>query len=112
MVHSEHHSLPSNSLRVSNVTNTILVLYLSLVLLTLLHFQRWNAKSWTVEHQVSSGSDGALSALAVSDNGNYVATGAMFEGIVEVYIAFSLQKIKRVEKSHSTFITGWLNHFC
>jgi len=68
--------------------------------------QRWNAKSWTVEHQVSSGSDGALSALAVSDNGNYVATGAMFEGIVEVYIAFSLQKIKRVEKSHSTFITG------
>ena len=59
---------------------------------------------------MSSGSDGALSALAVSDNGNYVATGAMFEGIVEVYIAFSLQKIKRVEKSHSTFITGWLAH--
>ena len=50
--------------------------------------------------------DGALSALAVSDNGNFVATGSMFDGTVEVYVAFSLAKVKRVEKSHSTFITG------
>jgi len=68
------------------------------------YLQRWNAKSWTVEQQVSA--DGALSALAVSDNGNFVATGSMFDGTVEVYVAFSLAKIKRVEKSHSTFITG------
>ena len=50
--------------------------------------------------------DGALSALAVSDNGNFVATGSMFDGTVEVFIAFSLVKVKRVDKSHSTFITG------
>lgn len=68
------------------------------------YLQRWNAKSWTVEQQVSA--DGALSALAVSDNGNFVATGSMFDGTVEVYVAFSLAKVKRVDKSHSTFITG------
>jgi len=68
------------------------------------YLQRWNAKSWTVEQQVSA--DGALSALAVSDNGHFVATGSMFDGTVEVYIAFSLVKVKRVDKSHSTFITG------
>jgi len=68
------------------------------------YLQRWNAKSWTVEQQVSV--DGALSALAVSDNGNFVATGSMFDGTVEIFITFSLAKIKRVEKSHSTFITG------
>merc|ERR1711994_573948 len=49
---------------------------------------------------------GSLSALAVSDNGNFVATGSMFDGTVEIYTAFNLAKIKRVEKSHGTFITG------
>ena len=33
---------------------------------------------------------GALSALAVSDNGNFVATGSMFDGTIEIYIAFNL----------------------
>jgi hypothetical protein len=31
-----------------------------------------------------------LSALAVSDNGNFVATGSMFDGTIEIYIAFNL----------------------
>ena len=35
-------------------------------------------------------SQGSLSALAVSDNGNFVATGSMFDGTVEIYIAFNL----------------------
>lgn len=33
---------------------------------------------------------GALSALAVSDNGNFVATGSMFDGTIEIYIAYNL----------------------
>ena len=36
-------------------------------------------------------SQGSLSALAVSDNGNFVATGSMFDGTVEIYIAFNLK---------------------
>ena len=35
--------------------------------------------------------EGSLSALAVSDNGHFVATGSMFDGTVEIYIAFNLQ---------------------
>jgi hypothetical protein len=35
--------------------------------------------------------EGCLSALAVSDNGNFVATGTMFDGTVEIYIAFNLK---------------------
>ena len=33
---------------------------------------------------------GSLSALAVSDNGNFVATGSMFDGTVEIFIAYNL----------------------
>ena len=36
-------------------------------------------------------SEGSLSALAVSDNGNFIATGSMFDGTVEIYIAFNLK---------------------
>jgi len=68
------------------------------------YLQRWSSKAYTVEGQVEH--EGALSALAVSDNGHFVATGSMFDGTVQIYIAFNLQCIKRVEKSHSTFITG------
>jgi len=68
------------------------------------YLHRWNSKSFTIEQGVPV--TGSLSALAVSDNGNFVATGSMFDGTVEIYTAFNLAKIKRVEKSHSTFITG------
>ncbi len=33
---------------------------------------------------------GALSALAVSEDGNFVATGSMFDGTIEIYIAYNL----------------------
>ncbi len=68
------------------------------------YLHRWDPKSFTIEQGVPI--YGALSALAVSDNGNFVATGSMFDGTVEIYIAFSLAKVKRVDQSHSTFITG------
>ena len=52
----------------------------------LLH--RWDPKSYTIEQAVPV--TGSLSALAVSDNGNFVATGSMFDGTVEIYTAFNL----------------------
>lgn len=69
------------------------------------YLQRWDPKSFTVEQAVSI-SEGSLSALAVSDSGDFVATGSMFDGTVEIYIAYNLKKLKRVENSHNTFITG------
>jgi len=66
---------------------------------------RWNTQSYTVEGKVASYGL-AYSALAVSDNGTFVATGTMSEGIVDIYTAFNLSRVKRVRNSHSTFITG------
>jgi len=69
------------------------------------YLHKWNTQSYTVEkHVVSPGL--ALSALAVSDNGNFVSTGSMSEGIVDIYAAFNLSLLKRVRNAHSTFITG------
>lgn len=47
-----------------------------------------------------------LSALAVSDNGRFVAVGTMFSGNVDIFIAFSLQKALHVPGAHSMFVTG------
>jgi len=66
--------------------------------------QRWNTKTFTLEQAITK--EGSLSAIAVSDNGNFVAIGTMFDGTIEIYTAFNLQCLKRVEKSHATFITG------
>eukprot|EP00095_Tigriopus_kingsejongensis_P010901 maker-scaffold348_size200312-snap-gene-0.31 protein:Tk10901 transcript:maker-scaffold348_size200312-snap-gene-0.31-mRNA-1 annotation:"GA21593" len=66
--------------------------------------QRWDGKNCLLEQAVKF--QGSLSAMAVSDNGNYVATGSMFDGTVEIFIAFNLTRVKRVEKAHATFITG------
>jgi hypothetical protein len=53
------------------------------------YLQRWDGKTFSLEQAVAR--QGSLSALAVSDNGTYVATGSMFDGAVEIYIAFNLQ---------------------
>lgn len=66
---------------------------------------RWNTQSYTVEGAVSIYGT-AFSALAVSDNGNFVATGTMSEGIVDIYTSYNLARVKRVRNAHSTFITG------
>ena len=51
--------------------------------------QRWNTKTFTLEQAIPK--EGSLSAIAVSDNGTFVATGSMFDGTVEIYTAFNLQ---------------------
>jgi len=48
----------------------------------------------------------SLSALAVSDDGRFVAVGTMFGGSVAVYTAFNLQRVLHVEGAHSMFVTG------
>ena len=54
------------------------------------YLQRWDGKTFTLEsaHPFYTGS---LSALAVSDNGHFVATGSMFDGTVEIFTAYNLQ---------------------
>lgn len=47
-----------------------------------------------------------LSALAVRDDGRFLAVGTMFSGSVHIYIAFSLQCAMIVPNAHSTFVTG------
>lgn len=47
-----------------------------------------------------------LSALAVSDDGKFVAVGTMFSGSVDIYIAFSLRRALHVPGAHSMFVTG------
>jgi len=66
---------------------------------------RWNTQSYTVEDKVAS-LGLSYSALAVSDNGVFVGTGTMSEGLVDIYTAYNLVRIKRVRAAHSTFITG------
>lgn len=66
---------------------------------------RWNTQTYTVEGQVSS-LGVAYSALAVSDNGTFVGTGTMSEGLVDIYTAYNLNRIRRVKAAHTTFITG------
>ncbi|XP_045511397.1 prolactin regulatory element-binding protein [Colias croceus] len=48
----------------------------------------------------------SLSALAVRDDGRYVAVGTMFSGSVDIYIAFSLQRVVHVPRAHRMFVTG------
>jgi hypothetical protein len=123
---------------------------------------RWNTQSYTVEGQVPrypghpagprppSSKGVAYSALAVSDNGTFLGTGAMSEvvcsvppcllygpkgmswvlaamsldmsgsttslpslpppsppqGLVDIYTAYNLVRVRRVRAAHSTFITG------
>ena len=47
-----------------------------------------------------------LSALAVSDNGRFVAVGTMFSGSIDMFITFSLQRVLHVAGAHSMFVTG------
>ncbi|XP_050077737.1 prolactin regulatory element-binding protein [Anopheles maculipalpis] len=50
--------------------------------------------------------DESLAALAVRDDGRFVAIGTMFSGSVSVYIAFSLQRVLHVPNAHAMFVTG------
>ncbi|XP_029649749.1 prolactin regulatory element-binding protein [Octopus sinensis] len=46
-----------------------------------------------------------LSALSVSDDGDYLGVGSI-SGSISVYISFSLQRLYHVQESHRIFITG------
>ncbi|XP_057329601.1 prolactin regulatory element-binding protein [Microplitis mediator] len=47
-----------------------------------------------------------LSAIAVSDDGKFLAVGTMFSGSIDIYVAFSLQKALHISGAHSMFVTG------
>lgn len=47
-----------------------------------------------------------LAALAVRDDGRFVAVGTMFSGSVSIYVAFSLQRVLNIPGAHSMFVTG------
>ncbi|XP_063867968.1 prolactin regulatory element-binding protein-like [Scylla paramamosain] len=68
---------------------------------------KWCGKTYKQERTKSLA--GTLSSLALSDNGQYLATGTM-GGSIYILIAFSLQQLLVVEEAHSMFITGleWL----
>lgn len=66
--------------------------------------QQWNVQTGRLNNIV--GIDESLAALAVRDDGRFVAVGTMFSGSVSIYIAFSLQKVLHVQGAHSMFVTG------
>lgn len=66
--------------------------------------QQWNVETGRLNNIV--GIDESLSALAVRDDGRFLAVGTMFSGSVSIYIAFSLQKVLNVPGAHSMFVTG------
>lgn len=61
-------------------------------------------KQYRVQNIITAG-DIILTSLAISDDGRFIAVGNM-EGYVDVYIAFSLQRIYRASEAHKFFITG------
>lgn len=66
--------------------------------------QLWDANSGAILK--STPYKETLSALAVSDDGKFVAVGTMFSGSVDIFIAFSLRKALHVPGAHSMFVTG------
>uniref|UniRef100_A0A182RRB9 Uncharacterized protein n=1 Tax=Anopheles funestus TaxID=62324 RepID=A0A182RRB9_ANOFN len=66
--------------------------------------QQWDPEAGRMTGVVEI--DESLAALAVRDDGRFVAIGTMFSGSVSVYIAFSLQRVLHVPNAHAMFITG------
>lgn len=55
------------------------------------YLQKWTPEDGTLRGVVEF--DESLAALAVRDDGRFIAIGTMFSGSVCIYIAFSLQVI-------------------
>jgi prolactin regulatory element-binding protein len=68
------------------------------------YLQFWNPSEGSLVHAWPSSE--SLSALAVSDDGRFVAAGTMFTGSVHVFVAFNLQPVLHVPNAHSMFVTG------
>ncbi|XP_064486397.1 prolactin regulatory element-binding protein-like [Ornithodoros turicata] len=65
---------------------------------------KWDTRKFLPEKLQSTGTD-MLSSLAISEDGRFVGVGKI-SGTVEVYIAFSLQRLYRAECAHNIFVTG------
>lgn len=68
------------------------------------YLQLWSVELGVVEKVVTYNE--TLSELAVSDDGKFLAIGTMSSGTVDMFIAFSLQKILHVPSAHNMFITS------
>ncbi|CAH2243949.1 jg24059 [Pararge aegeria aegeria] len=66
--------------------------------------QLWEPRTGRLVRSVLSAE--SLSALAVRDDGRFVGVGTMFSGSVDIYIAFSLQRVLHVSRAHGMFVTG------
>ncbi|XP_058818279.1 prolactin regulatory element-binding protein [Topomyia yanbarensis] len=66
--------------------------------------QQWNPDAGRLTRVVEI--DESLAALAVRDDGRFVAVGTMFSGSVSIYIAFSLQRVLHIPNAHAMFVTG------
>ncbi|XP_058447848.1 prolactin regulatory element-binding protein [Malaya genurostris] len=66
--------------------------------------QQWNPDLGRLTRAVEI--DESLAALAVRDDGRFVAVGTMFSGSVSIYIAFSLQRVLHIPNAHAMFVTG------
>lgn len=68
------------------------------------YLQKWSARKGALGNIAEL--DESLSALAVRDDGRFVAIGTMFSGSVAIYIAFSMQRVLFIPGAHSMFVTG------
>ncbi|XP_053203933.1 prolactin regulatory element-binding protein-like [Panonychus citri] len=65
---------------------------------------KWDTNKYTVERLTSLGAI-MVSSMAISDDGRFIGIGTQ-EGTVEIYIAFSLQKLYSYPRAHNIFVTG------
>lgn len=68
------------------------------------YIQQWNPDTGRLTKCI--GIDESIAALAIRDDGRFLAVGTMFSGSVSIYIAFSLQRVLHIPHAHSMFVTG------
>lgn len=66
--------------------------------------QQWNVQTGKLSNIAEIGE--SLSALAVREDGRFIAVGSMFTGSVSIYVSFSLQRVAIFPNAHSMFVTG------
>ncbi|XP_054165885.1 prolactin regulatory element-binding protein-like [Oppia nitens] len=65
---------------------------------------KWSTQSYKPELMVSAGNE-SLSTISVSDDGRFIGVGTL-TGSVDVYIAFSLQRVYHLSAAHNIFVTA------
>ncbi|XP_030760426.1 prolactin regulatory element-binding protein isoform X2 [Sitophilus oryzae] len=66
--------------------------------------QQWQPEEETIKRVAIF--DESISALAVRDDGRFVAVGTMFSGSVSIHTSFNLQIVLKVPGAHAMFVTG------